>query len=478
MRIASVVQGTAAALTLCVARAAHAQTDHSGRIEGAVTDSVHARPLTGVRVVAAGVGSVSALRGDAITNATGQFRIDSLAPGRYMVGFESPLLDSLEIVLPPREVTVAPNSAATIALALPSAAKLRAAVCPKVDLTSGTGAVYGHIVNAETENPLPDVTVAIAWRERDVDRKTLRPIYRERTASDVADAAGWYVVCGVPTDTWLWMQLQHEERAGPLLRALVDDTLGIAIRHLSYSASASRPVADSAATVADSVDIAMLTGTAMVRGTVLGPGDAPVAMAEVRVRGTRGTTRTDRTGRYSLSGLPAGTQELDVRHVGFAVAEMLVELRSGTTTTRDVRLQRVVSLDSMRVTATRARYPEFTEHQKLAITGYFLGPREIEQQRVSRTADIIEKIPGFRVQQRGYKWEVLGGRGTSYSSGSCRANIIIDGVIIMSDRVDASISIDDVNPADIGAIEAYREGEPAPQGYDRGCGAIAIWTKR
>src|SRR5690349_2535262 len=40
------------ALWGCAGTVAHAQTVSSGRIDGTVTDSVHARPLTGVRVVA------------------------------------------------------------------------------------------------------------------------------------------------------------------------------------------------------------------------------------------------------------------------------------------------------------------------------------------------------------------------------------------------------------------------------------------
>jgi hypothetical protein len=39
-------------------------------------------------------------------------------------------------------------------------------------------------------------------------------------------------------------------------------------------------------------------------------------------------------------------------------------------------------------------------------------------------------------------------------------------------------SINEVSPSDVGAMEFYRAGEPAPMLYDRGCGAIVIWTKR
>ena len=62
----------ALALALCAARSAHAQADRSGRIEGTVTDSVHARPLAGARVVAVGVQSPDGMRGTATTDSIGR----------------------------------------------------------------------------------------------------------------------------------------------------------------------------------------------------------------------------------------------------------------------------------------------------------------------------------------------------------------------------------------------------------------------
>jgi hypothetical protein len=55
-------------------------------------------------------------------------------------------------------------------------------------------------------------------------------------------------------------------------------------------------------------------------------------------------------------------------------------------------------------------------------------------------------------------------------------NVVIDGVNILT-RDRSAISVDDVQPTDVGAIEAYRAGEIAPETYDRGCGAVVIWTK-
>ena len=384
------------------------------------------------------------------------------------MGFESPLLDSLEIALPPREVTVTPGLAATIELALPPAATLRAAVCSKATLPRGTGAVYGYVVSAETENPLPGAVIALAWWEMEVDRNTLRPTSHQRTASVSTDDGGWYRLCGVPTGTWLSMQLQHDGRTGPVLRAIVDDTLGIAIRHLSFSASGSRTDADSGTAGAPDDD-APLSGTAMLGGVVRGTGDTPLASAEVRVRGTSAVGHTDASGRYALGQLPAGTQVLDVRRIGYGATEASVELRSGITVTRDVRLQRIVNLDSIRVVAKRSRYVEFERAREKSLGGIFLGPEEMEQQHLALMSDILWQIPGFRVLGNGYDAVVISAR--SGSLNPCRTNVVINHA---EDQ-----PINDVNPRNVGAIAAYPEGHMPPPEYNfRGCGVIVIWTKR
>jgi hypothetical protein len=461
------------ALAVCAVRPAYAQAENRGGIEGTVTDSVHARPLAGARVVAVRADSVAGTPSEARTDTLGRYRIDSLPAGRYLVGFESPLLDSLEVTLSPREAMVSPARTATVDLAIPSATKLRAAVCPGVNFGEGTGIVFGHVVNAATDGPLPGAVLALRWRELDFDREKLRPVNEARSASVTTDAGGWYRVCGVPTGAWVSMQIEHAGRVGPVIRAMVDDTLGIAIQHLSFAATAAR---DTAAPP-DSAAEQPATGSATLTGVVRGPGGLPISAAEVRVRGTTGAGMTDEQGSYTLRDLPAGTQELDVRKIGYAVAELTVNLRDGATTATDVRMQRIVSLDSMRVVATRTRYPEFSQHRKFGLGATFLGPEDIMRQHVSWTSDIVQKIPGFLIDRRRGRARVVSARGPS-SMSQCVANVVIDGMPLLMNGPD-DLSVDDVHPSDVGAIEAYRAGDvSAPPDYDRGCGAIVIWTKR
>jgi hypothetical protein len=203
-------------------------------------------------------------------------------------------------------------------------------------------------------------------------------------------------------------------------------------------------------------------------GVVRGVGDLPVVSAEVTVRGTVTRTRSDSIGRYSLAALPAGTQMLEVRRVGYAVAERPVELRADTAITADVRLQRVVNLDSMRIVAINARYTEFEEHRKTNLFGKFLGEKEMEwQRRMPYTSDIVEKFPMFRVYGEGPKATVISIR----AGYPCKVNVVIDGM--------EHQQINDTPALIIGSMELYPEGVPMPaEIIDTWCGAIVIWTKR
>ena len=456
----------ALALALSVPLGAHAQNEARGRIEGVVFDSVHARPLAGAHVVAVGTGSLSAERRESTSDADGRYRIDALPLGRYMVGFESALLDSLEVIQSPREANVGADQLATLDLALPSAAKLRSAVCLGATIPPGTGVIYGHVTSAETASPLAGVQLAMTWRDLGVEtkKKRLQVLNQQGSASVVTDQDGWYRMCGVPTGAWVSMQIRHDQRTGPVLRTQVDDTLGIAVRHLSFATGTSDG-ASSAGTLS-------LAGTAMLTGTVLGPGRNPVSNAEVRVRGTRGDARTDDRGAFTLGGLPGGTQQLEIRHIGYAVVEEPIDLQPGATTTREIVLRRIVNLDSIFVVATKPKYPDFYIHKSSGF-GRFLGPEEIARQRVSRTSDIIEKMPSFIVEQRGWRSIVMA-QGTG---GFCPSTIVVDGQRVL----EYPPNVDDVHPANIGAIELYSPHMSflAPPEYGNApCGMVVIWTLR
>jgi hypothetical protein len=458
-----------AVLALCITRPAHAQGASSGRIEGVVFDSVHARPLAEAHVVAVGTGAQDEVHREATTDSSGRYRIDSLPLGRYVVGFESPLLDSLEVALSPREANLTAAQRTTVDLALPSAPKLRSAVCLGATLPPQTGVILGHVVSAETESPVAGVVIAMVWRDIRVDRAArLRVTTSERSDSVITDTDGWYRMCGVPTGAWVSMQVRRDHRSGAVLRTRVDDTLGIAVQHLSFSTS-SEASADGANT--------LLSGTATLTGVVHGAAGMPVVSAEVRVRGTRAEGRTDADGAFTLRGLPAGTQQLEVRQIGYAAEEIPIALHPGMTTTHDVTLRRVVSLDSMVIVASRPKYPDFYVH-KSSGQGHFLGPEALAKERVARTSDYFATMPGFQVKMDGSRSLVVSNQGPAAVRGECIATVVIDGMRVL----EYPPSVNDIHWSDVAAIEAYPASMApnAPPEYhiSADCGGIVIWTKR
>jgi iron complex outermembrane receptor protein len=256
---------------------------------------------------------------------------------------------------------------------------------------------------------------------------------------------------------------------GSDLRILVPDSAGVRVHHLSLSLTASRALAADGV-AADTTTPPPLTGTAAVTGVVRGVGGLPLADAQVRVTGANGSTVSDARGWFSLGDLPSGTQVLEVRRLGYLLVQQPVELRGGRTATQDVRLQRIVTLDSVRILAQRSRYRDFEQHRKRNGFGTFLTEVDLERRRPLQTSDLLFMIPGFRVSGSGLDAKVQSSRGPTSISGRCEVNIVIDGM--------PGQDINLLHPSSIGAMEIYRAGQPAPVQYDRGCGVIVIWTKR
>jgi hypothetical protein len=256
----------------------------------------------------------------------------------------------------------------------------------------------------------------------------------------------------VPTDEWVVVQVQRGGRAGTDVRMMVPDSAGIAVRHLSLSAAASRPVATAEDSASDGTATPMpLTGTASVAGVVRGVGGLPLGEAQVRVLGAGGTAVSDARGRFSLADLPSGTQVLEVRRIGYLLAQQPVELRGGRTVTQDVQLRRIVTLDSIRVLAQRSRYHEFEFNRKANRFGKFFTADSVENRHPLYTSDLFRMTPGFKVTGFALDAVVRSSRGaSSITRGECSPNIVIVGMPHQENNL--------ISPSDVGAIDIDRPG--------------------
>ncbi len=456
-------------IILCIPLTLQAQGAGTGSVEGTVADSIHLRPLVGGRVQAVRMDVQDDSEFVAITDARGRFRFAALHPGRYALALASPLLDSLEYGAPATQVSVVARQVAHVELAIPSGRTLRAVACPGADLPTRTGALLGHASDADTDRPLSGASVLVAWSELDIDSVTHVPTSGERLARTTADSLGAFRLCGVPTGEWLVVQVQHATRAGSVLRLTIDDAVGVLVRNLTFSAAGSQPlVAAVAGSSSNATAPAAFVGTASLTGIVRRDAGRPVAGAQVRMVAGGSAVRTDDSGRFLLSALPAGTHDIEVKLLGYRVERRAVDLRSGVAAHLDVELEGAVMLDSVAVVAQRLRYPEFESRKREATAGYFRDEREISEYHVQSTSELLWTIPGFRVTGQGASAGVVSARGGT--TGACPTVIVVDHV-----RIDR---INDVPPSTIGAMEFYPGQIGAPMRYRSPCGTIVIWTKR
>jgi hypothetical protein len=459
------------ALLILHAAAAQAQ-QRTARLEGVVTDSAHGRPLAGATVLITKNSPEPPAWYSVTTDDRGRYRLDTLAAGRYSVALWHPILDSLELTLPSRPTELGEGQHATLDLGLPSGATLRAMSCPGLALPSGAGVLQGRVLDADsaTDTPLAGAVVAVRWSDLTVNRETLKLEGGEHTEGARTNADGRYRFCGLPTDTWLAVQVQKDSVGGVVLTPFISDTLGVTVLNMSLSTSAARPLAASSDTTAIPEARRVFAGTASVSGTVVGETGQPLPGVQLRVLETAATARTDSSGHFSMSGLPAGTQLLEAKRVGYRIVQQPVQLVARHDVPAAVQLRRIVSLDSVLVVARRSRYREFERNRRSAF-GRFMTEDDIEKRHAFETTDLLRSVSGFRVSGSGPDAKVYSSRGRiSLSGQGCETNVVIDGM--------QHQDINWVQPSDIGAIEAYAGLGGAPLQYDSACGVIVIWTKR
>ena len=458
--------GRALALTLLAGAATGIDAQSVGRLEGTVVDSLRAAsPLAGASVRATRVGADRETTLVALTDAHGRFAFDRLDAGEYAIGFAYALLDSLEFGGPARRVMVSDAVVAHADLAVPSGGTLRSLACPGMTLAKGTGALVGIVTDADTDRPVVGAQVAAAWTELTFDKGILRAMTLEHSGGAITDSLGQYRLCGLPTESWLLVQVQHADRIGSAFQISIASASGVQVRHIAISHEGSRERAALDSALRDTTRaLVPLAGTATLAGIVRGSSGRPVANAQVRVVGATPITRTDANGWFSLTGLPSGTQEIEVRELGFPVQRRPVDLKRGQTMRQEILLEGVQTLEGMRAVAARSPYERFETNRRLSLTGLFLTEEQIEKRHAQNTSELFSSMSAFRIIGNGPDAKIVNARG------GCRPNVVIDYMQFQE--------INQIPPSLIAGIEAYPTTNGAPAEFTNLCGVIRIWVKR
>jgi len=285
----------------------------STSLVGVVGDSLHGGPLVGAVVM------VEANSRTAVTDSIGRFRIDSIPPGSYRVAIYHAVVDSLGISLVTAPVEFDVGKPLLVSLAIPSGRTIRETVCSQTSeaaanapVEAGPALLVGRVLDPENDTPLPNVAVTLEWTPTIAGIASVQAPPQQRSAVTTDD--GRFCLCGLPTQ--LTGTLRAAFQSAPefaVERKLTLDSriVTMAAVHLART-SPGLPAAQR--------DRATLTGV------VQRPDASPLAHATVTLEGTQHSVTTGRDGAFSMNGLPAGTQTIRVRSVGFEETEQVVEL--------------------------------------------------------------------------------------------------------------------------------------------------------
>lgn len=438
------------------------QSEARATVVGSVHDSLTRKPLSGAIVQVATFDVDHPRNHTARADSLGRFRVDSVPAGKYMVGFFHPLLDSLGIEPPLRELVVTRNGTFRTDLAIPSPESFRKSICGTQKSTSknADALLVGIVRNANSRNVAANATISAEWEEVAVrDNGVVRTAPFVRTTS--ADN-GWFAICHLPSKGSLTMFAALGADSTERIVFDMSDA-GFSRRDLYLSG----PVAHRASTP--------LSGRIISHGAA-----TPVAGADVMVAGAR-SVRTNARGEFAVADAPAGTRMIEVRAVGFLPFRGPVNVIDGTPPLKLELATARNALATVRVTSQRTSnvdMQDFEFRRKTGI-GRFITAAELERSRPVTVSEIFRFIPGMSlapVADSGIS-RVIFRRGASPEP--CTPDFYVDG------RPHGSLTADELDavakPTEIKAIEIYVSPN-TPHHFSNGtlgnqCGAILLWTK-
>jgi len=439
-------------------------TQASRPLAGIIVDSLTSVVVAGARV------SIDGSNLSATSDARGRFTIAGVASGSYTLTIRTPSLDSMKAA---HRVALVVLDTTTARIRVPNAAQLTVMLCG-ANAVPGLGILYGNVdVSGETAPPRY-VRVVAEWN-----------VSAPKSLEARTNAQGAYRICGVPLDT----QLE--------VRAIVEN-MNVAPYPLRIPALSRMVRAD--LTLERQTEVgSVLTGVVVIDSTT-----SPISGAEILLPGLSKGTLTDARGAFRIADIPAGEQELVIRHVGYSPYTTQLTFEGGRTIERQVSLRKIVTLDSVVTTAVRNAPNDFEEHRKLGL-GSFMTRAELEKVEGARLGTVISQLPGMGIiHARGPGAFVMSNRlapsiaspggsapPTNYIPqpferrqgivAGCYAQIYLDGVLMNPTKPAEPWDINSISPAQIEGIEWYSGPSSTPLKYSRlnsGCGVLVIHTRR
>ena len=433
---------------------------------GVVFDSVRMKPLGGAIV------RVDSSEQTTTADADGRFRLEGIPTGQHYLRVEHPVLDTLGVSLRSSSERYSAGTAVVAELATPSPETLIGIACSAAWRARGPAAFMGRVREADTGVPAAGAKVSLVWFELDVSSGIKRvPKVREA----VVGPDGTYRICGLPAQLDGKVQVLN----GPLTSGEIAISFGedlLFLRNMSIAAPRTVAAAGPADSGAAPTQVTIL-GSARLSGRVLNASGAPIVGARVQLEGTTRIAQTRARGEFVLDSLPPGTQNVTVRHLGFAPVEQAVDLSSATPSTVTIRMSDFVPvLETVRVTAARERALDAVgyAHRKRTGLGHYLEGDQINPNS-QYFSDVLRSVPGLRIQAAGQGRQMV----TSTRSPNGCVMFWIDGTPWQ--QMEPGDIDDFLKPHELAAVEASNPSNtPAEFSGARGggCTTIVGWTHR
>ena len=448
-------------------------TGETASLTGTVYDSVTNTPLAEAQVQLVDVDHRTrayTVRSDSL----GRYRIPAMLPGRYTAGFFHPSVDALGIEPPLRSATIHAG-ANVLELVIPGPARIMAAVCGEQPASDSSGAIAGVVRDAASGLPIGNAKVVVTWREIVIDKRGL--VSETRRVPVQTGEDGGYRICKLPgADTVLASAELGARRSG-----LVEVGIpigGITRRDFSLGDSSSVVAVrtDSNSSVSADVQRAttLLRGSAALSGLVHGADGKPMQGATIMVWGTGLETRSRADGRFTLTGLPAGTFSVEARMLGYEPQRAAVDLSPQTPATVDLEFKdRVQQLSRVVIMGKPSRTPNdimgFLERSRTGMGHYITASDNALKNAITAT-DALRTTPGIQVVPGSSFGHVI------LMRGGCVPVVYVDGMQMQ----DGYETLDDiVPPQQVAGMEIYAGLGEAPMKYQsNGCGVLLVWTKR
>lgn len=461
------------------AQSAAPRSDIGAIVSGVVHDSIANSNLAGATIQLVANANPSSVL-NAVSDSLGRFRINDVPLGHYRIGFFHPLLDSLGVEAPLRDVYVDSYGSVTANVGVPSAATLRKAMCATEPGGASGAVIVGTVRSAQDGLPMPRVAVFGEWYEYVLKRTgTTRQLARRSVTS--ADN-GWFAMCDAPTEGSVTLIATTGTDSTGIIEVQIPPT-GFVRRELYLGAAETQPVLNSAAAPLAPVGSAPTAAPVPVRRIRVGNGhvsgtvttmaeNRPLANATVTiVDGPQ--THTNAQGHWSISNAPQGTRSIEVRALGYYPDRREVSVIAGAPPLHIALSTLKAMLDTVKIRASRlpgdANGIGFN-YRRRSGAGRYITPEDIQKLPVVVTSELFRRVPGMRSD--GDSIEMRG----AFATWCAPAIFIDDHYMSFLTRED----IDDwVHPERIAGIEIYSDASvPAQFRVGMGeCGSIVIWTK-